>query len=655
MNRAYSLLTLKSVDDDKRILEGIATTPETDRMGDVVVPKGAEFKLPLPFLWQHNSAQPIGHVTKAKVTNAGIEVQVQLVKIDEPGTLKNRLDEAWQSIKAGLVRGLSIGFSSIESARIDGTGGIKFLKWSWLELSAVTIPANAEASITTLKSIDAPLLAATGKEPNASDRTAPGATGKKPLSLSPAKEAKHVKTIQEQITEWEGKRAHKANRQSEIMTKSLETGATLDEAEGEEHDTLGKDIAQIDVHLKRLEDMQKQMVTKAVPARGGDPEVAALSRRPDATPGFQVLEPKLEKGIGFARLAQAMYLSSKTNRPIEDIAKDVWPNWGALHQKNVAAGTTTGTNWALPLVNYQILAGEFAEFLRPLTILGKFGTGNIPSLRKVPFNVKIPRQTSKGSAYWVGEGKPKPLTEWQMDSITMLFTKVATIAVITEELLRFSNPSAEQLVRDELAAAVVERIDLDFIDPANSGTSTVKPASITSGAFTAISGGDTAAFVNSDMQALLAPFNQANIPISSAVLLMNANVALALSLMLTTNGQRQYPDISMNGGTFLGLPVIVSQYIPTATVILVAASEILLADDGNVSIDLSREASLEMLASGSSQTAVTGTGASLVSMFQTNSVAFRAEREINWSARRSSAVAYLTSANWGGTVGSGDI
>jgi len=31
-------------------------------------------------------------------------------------------------------------------------------------------------------------------------------------------------------------------------------------------------------------------------------------------------------------------------------------------------------------------------------------------------------------------------------------------------------------------------------------------------------------------------------------------------------------------------------------------------------------------------------------------VGFRAERTINWSRRRSSAVAYLTSVNWGGSV-----
>lgn len=162
LSRAYSLLEVKGIDEEKRELTGIATTPTPDRMGDIVDPKGAEFKLPLPFLWQHDASQPIGHVTKAKVTKEGIEVVVKLVRTDEPGKLKDRLDEAWQSMKLGLVRGLSIGFKSTEHSYIEGTGGLRFMKWLWLELSGVTIAANGDATITSIKSLDIQARAASG-------------------------------------------------------------------------------------------------------------------------------------------------------------------------------------------------------------------------------------------------------------------------------------------------------------------------------------------------------------------------------------------------------------------------------------------------------------------------------------------------------------
>lgn len=178
-NRAYSILEIKAVNEDARIIEGIATTPTPDRMDDVVEPKGVEFSLPLPLLWQHDSSQPIGQVTKAVVTNDGIRITAQIASIAEPGLLKDRLDEAWQSIKSGLVRGLSIGFKGLETANIEGSFGIRFLKWLWLELSAVTIPANAEASIMTLRSIDQGLRKAEVAEPEIpEDAKSVAATGK---------------------------------------------------------------------------------------------------------------------------------------------------------------------------------------------------------------------------------------------------------------------------------------------------------------------------------------------------------------------------------------------------------------------------------------------------------------------------------------------
>ncbi len=156
--RAWSQFEVKSMDDSLRVLEGVATTPTPDRMGDIVESTGASFELPLPFLWQHDAEQPIGQVVAAKTSGGGIDVRVQLAKIDEPGRLKDRLDEAWQSLKIKLVRGLSIGFAPLEYSYMEDTGGYRFLKWSWLELSAVTIPANADASIAVIKSCDHRIL-----------------------------------------------------------------------------------------------------------------------------------------------------------------------------------------------------------------------------------------------------------------------------------------------------------------------------------------------------------------------------------------------------------------------------------------------------------------------------------------------------------------
>ncbi|MBE9596835.1 HK97 family phage prohead protease [Moraxella sp. K2450] len=155
MTKAYSTLQIKSVTDtdDERIITGIATTPSTDRDDDILEPLGAKFTLPIPLLSHHNHSQPIGEVIQAQVTAGGILITAKIAKIDEEGKLKERIDEAWQSIKSGLIKGLSVGFKIKEYSYIENSWGLHIKEWEWWELSIVTIPANADSVITSVKQI----------------------------------------------------------------------------------------------------------------------------------------------------------------------------------------------------------------------------------------------------------------------------------------------------------------------------------------------------------------------------------------------------------------------------------------------------------------------------------------------------------------------
>lgn len=158
MNNAFMILKELTTDDESLILSGIASTVAADRMGDIVEPKGARFALPMPLLWQHDAKSPIGMVTAAKVSPTGITITAQLAKDAQSTALKERVAEAWDSIKLGLVRGLSIGFRPLKGEPVDaekGFGGMRYKEWEWLELSAVTIPANAGAGVTGVKAFTA--------------------------------------------------------------------------------------------------------------------------------------------------------------------------------------------------------------------------------------------------------------------------------------------------------------------------------------------------------------------------------------------------------------------------------------------------------------------------------------------------------------------
>lgn len=151
--RAYSLLEVKAFDEDAREITGIATTPEPDRMGDIVDPLGAKFAAELPLLWQHRHDAPVGTVRFGKPTAKGIPFRASVAKIENQGPLKDLVDMAWDAVKAKLVRGVSIGFRALEYAFMEN-GGIRFSEVEIYELSLVTIPANASATIQTIKAMD---------------------------------------------------------------------------------------------------------------------------------------------------------------------------------------------------------------------------------------------------------------------------------------------------------------------------------------------------------------------------------------------------------------------------------------------------------------------------------------------------------------------
>jgi HK97 family phage major capsid protein/HK97 family phage prohead protease len=648
MDRAYSVLTVKSIDEEQRVFEGLASTPTPDRLGDIVEPLGMKYALPMPLLLYHDNTRPVGTVDFARATKDGMPFRASIPKVTEPGVIKDRVDEAWHSIKHRLISAVSIGFKPVKDQveRLKD-GGLRFLESEWLELSLVVVPANQDARISLIKSIDTQQRAALGQNARGVvrlDSTA-GASATNPK----AQEAGAM-NVSEQIKAFEAKRMASADRMEAIMSKAADEGRTLDESEDEAYKNATAEVQSVDDHLVRLHDLERMQATRAKVVTDVTSVADGGRARDPAAAIYVTAQENLPKGVEFARYVKCLAAARGNRWEALEMAKANYPQHPRIHtvlKAAVAAGTTTDATWAGPFVEYQTLTSEFIDYLRPQTIIGKFGTGVVPALNSVPFNVRIQEQTSPGAGYWVGEGAPKPLTSFDFTSRTFGFAKVANIAVLTDELVRFSNPSADLRVRQSLADALRARMDIDFIDPAKALVAGVSPASITNGLTPIASAGSGVDGVRADLEALLGAFSAAGLTPNAVI--MSAGNALALSMMVGPLGQPAFEGITATGGSFKGLPVIVSEYVTQvgdstgSPIIMLNTSEVYLADDGQVTIDASREASLEMLDNPTNNSA-TGTATSLVSMFQTNSVALKAERFINWARRRDAGVQYIEAA-----------
>jgi HK97 family phage major capsid protein len=467
----------------------------------------------------------------------------------------------------------------------------------------------------------------------------------------------------EHIANLEATRAQKCARRDEIQQKAMGESRSKDTAEKEEFDTIGGEIKNLDAELadvrtlKAVHDADKATAT---------PADDSAKRKSVASPAVQTTQvatiEKLEPGIAFARYAMCLGRAKGDHVKAFKLAEKHYPKTEAVvktlkaqadganlaemmvMKTTIPAGTTTDSTWAAPLVYANTFAGDFISYLRPRTLIGQ------ANFRPVPFNVRIASQTSGGTSRWVGQGKAKPVTKFDFNALTTGYTKVAAITVLTQELMRLSDPSAEMLARDSLADSVIERIDSDLFDPDVAAVAGVNPAGLLNGLSPVTGVGATvdAETIRCALMRLWAPWDSTNLGSRPAYYTTPA-VARLLAFMRDPLGNQSFPGMSAQGGTLDGVPVRVSQYLANnggsggAPFILVDESEVYLADDGSVTLDASEHATIEMsdVPVGSTSATVTASGSPSVSMFQTNSVALRAERWIWWGLRRDAAVQWI--------------
>jgi len=220
--------------------------------------------------------------------------------------------------------------------------------------------------------------------------------------------------------------------------------------------------------------------------------------------------------------------------------------------------------------------------------------------------------------------------------------------IIDKELARLSSPSAELLVRNDLAAEVQKTLDLSLIDPNQGGQTNIQPASLTYGLTPVTPSGTNYAAFTTDVKSLFSTAIAAQLDITQAVWVLSPTLALSLSLMVTSLGNPQFPGLTVNGGTLMGLPAVVSTQANISgspdyanMLVLLFPGEVFLADDGQATVEASDQVAIQMLDNPTNQSTASSTPTTMVSMFQTESIAVKAVRYINWQKARSAACAFI--------------
>jgi len=605
-------------ENGERIIEGIASTPSTDRMGDQVNPQGVKFQLPLPLLWQHDPERACGNVIAAEVRPEGIKFRAALAPA---GTL-SAIDSHWQELKAGLVRFVSVGFRSLKSSAIKT--GLRFDEWEWLELSCVTIPANPDAAITTVRAFAPPQRDALPPKP-AGIPAAPivARSGPKTMSL-----AERIKARKQRLDELKS------------QLTDVVSGEDLTPEAKAQADELTRQIDEETGELETLERAQASIEMRAVAVQQGNRSPAIM------TTGTRTAERPRPKADLLVKAVSAQFMSYCTRRPVEECAKEMFTDDQHLQgymQAIIAKAAsnpamTTVPAWAGALV--QDTWTEFLELLQQVSVyaaLARLGTNlNFDGKGRI---IIPSRDTSKALAGdFIGEGEPIPVKQGALTSAPMTPKKLAVITTFTREMARATSGQIQAYVRQWIVEDTAKVLDTRLLDalPATA----VRPAGLLNGVTPIVGAGSDLVDIVADFRNIMASL-LVNGQGMRLVWLLNPVDALSLGLLTNAAGFFVFGP-ELENDRLLRQSVIVSNNVAAGTMILLDVSAFVTASDPTPEFMVSEEATLHM--EDTTPLPINGgTPASPVrSLFQTATIGVRMIQEMNWALVRPNSIAALT-------------
>ena len=154
MSRVFKLdSVIKSVteDGDQLKIVGYASTADTDRAGDVIVPdawtKGGldNYKQNPILLFNHNYGTPIGRATGLEVDSTGLKIEASISK---------SAGATYGLVKDGVLSTFSVGFLIKHADYNEATDGFIIRDAELLEVSVVSVPCNQKATFSVAKSFE---------------------------------------------------------------------------------------------------------------------------------------------------------------------------------------------------------------------------------------------------------------------------------------------------------------------------------------------------------------------------------------------------------------------------------------------------------------------------------------------------------------------
>ena len=521
-----------------------------------------------PLLFNHDWSDPVGVISGARLEGGRLMVDAQMFSTQRAREIATMVEEG--------LRNVSIGYE-IEELEEDKKRGIfTATRWTPLEVSIVTVPADASVGIgraaddqakpvRVVRAVSDPAASAafTGASKMDEQKMAAGTTADPKIEV--AADYGDRKTPVELEAERKAgiiNLARATQCDDRYVSHWIRSGASLTQ--------VAEDIRKI--QEERSKDTSAQTYLDLTPKetkRYSLMRALRAAQNKDWTKAGLELEANKEISKRMSRLPRS---ETAFFVPLDVLMRDRAPVYG---QRDMTVAGVSGSNY---LVGTQNMPGSFIDLLRNSSVALRMGVQRMSGLVG---NVTIPKMTAGNTAYWLADESTQ-ITESQptIGQLPLSPKNVAALTELSHQLMQQSTPDAEQLVLDSIARDIAIAVDVGILR--GSGNSGQPTGIATTASIGSVSG--TSFYTNA--QARVLEF-QSDVAENNALLAGCGYVttpAVAAQLMnkaeLATTGTERLWKGNLSEGSMFGYHAMSSAQMSSATMLFGWWPSVVLAEWG---------------------------------------------------------------------------
>ena len=466
-----------------------------------------------PLLRDHDPKQQIGVIEK---TDIGED---RVLRADVRFGKNALADEVFSDVVDGIRSNISVGYridNLSKEERDDGTV-FKATRWTPLESSIVSIPADQSVGV------------------GRSDKTQPV-----PKEDIPMEQEINVEEVRAQAAEAE--RAAYSKQVTEIIALGAKHNKRdlADEAVGKGYS------------IEQFRGLLLEKIGAAKPLEVAEPDLTPTEqKRYSLMRAIRAAASNDWREAGFER-----EVSDEIGRVSGRTPKGFFVPGHAWGQRDLIAGSD-GDGGHLKGVDH--MGSEFIEALRSKLVVSSMGARVMTGLKG---DVSIPKLSTVASAAFVAENNAVSEQNQAFGELSLAPKTLGVMTDISRKLMLQSDPSAEQIVRDDLLNAVAAKIEDVAIEGSGSNepTGITKTAGIGSVAIGTNGGAPTWASVTS----LVKEVEQDNAAISDSMgFLTNSKVKAKLAGTAKVGSSDSVMILNDPWNELYGYPLGITNHVPS--------------------------------------------------------------------------------------------